>query len=71
MHFEVNKFYNHEAGRRIAVVGEVNTYKWGKMLVIEEVDDTGHGISCVEAGEDVSESLWVEIAKHEWLENFK
>lgn len=71
MFFELGKFYGHEAGRQIAVVGEVNTYKWGKMLVIEEADPTGHSISCVEAGEDVSESVWVEIAKHEFMENFK
>jgi len=71
MFFEVGKFYVHEGGRHIAVVGEVETYCWGKMLVIEEADSTGHSISCVEAGEEVSESLWVEIGKPEWMELFK
>lgn len=71
MRFEVGKFYNHQAGRQIAVVGEAETYKWGKMLVIEEADKTGHAISCSEAGQEVNGNEWVEIGKTEWLENFK
>ena len=69
--FEVGKFYKHEQGRCIAVVGEVATYKWGKMLVIEETDPTGHSISCVEAdkAEDRHER-WVEIGKEEWFREF-
>ena len=72
MNFEPGKFYSHDAGRQIAVVGEVETYKWGKMLVIEEADSTGHSISCVEAADaEANESLWIEIGKEEWLRNFK
>lgn len=71
MVFEVGKFYIHEAGRKIAVLAEVKTYCWGRMLVIEETDSTGHSISCVEAADAVAiENLWVEIGKAEWMENF-
>ncbi|MFH1738878.1 MAG: hypothetical protein ABIH23_07700, partial [bacterium] len=37
MTFEPGKFYMHEGGRKIAVLGEVTSYKWGQMHVIEEV----------------------------------
>ena len=68
MKLEVGRFYCHEGGRQIAVVGEVETYKWGKMFVIEEADSTGHGISCTEAT-DLGGN-WVEIGREEWLSNF-
>jgi hypothetical protein len=69
MQLEIGHFYAHEGGRKIAVVGEVSTYKWNRMLVIEEADDTGHSISCTEAT-DIPDSRWVEIGKEEWLDNF-
>ena len=68
MIFEAGKFYMHEAGRQIAVLAEVETYKWGKMLLIEEADGTGHSISCAEI--DEANSNWVEIGKEEWMLNF-
>jgi hypothetical protein len=70
MIFEVGKFYSHEAGRQIAVLSEVETYKWRKMLVIEEADGTGHSISCAEIGE-ANDHNWVEIGKEEWMQNFR
>ena len=72
MKAEIGKFYAHEAGRNIAIVGEVETTKWGKMLVVEEADRTGHSISCIERGDsDLSDATWVEIGKEEWLSNFE
>ena len=70
MKFEVNHFYAHSAGRHIAVLGTVNSYKWGKMLVIEEADPTGHSISCSEIGQEANDNNWVEIGKGEWLQEF-
>jgi len=70
MIFEVDHFYSHEAGRQIAVLAEVETYKWGRMLVIEEADKTGHSISCAEIAE-ANGNNWVEISRNEWLRNFK
>ena len=69
MIFQVGRFYAHEAGRQIAVLAEVSTYKWGKMLVIEEADKTGHSISCAEIAE-ANGNNWVEIGRAEWLQNF-
>lgn len=70
MIFEPGKFYIHEKGRQIAVVGEVMSYKWGKMLIIEEADKTGHSISCSEVGQEANDNNWVEIGRGEWLRNF-
>ncbi len=70
MTFQVGHFYAHEAGRQIAVLGEVDSYKWGKMLVIEEADGTGHSISCAEVGQEANDHNWVEIGRVEWLRNF-
>lgn len=69
MIFEVGCFYAHGAGRQIAVLAEVETFKWGKMLVIEEADATGHSISCAESAS--AENTWIEIGREEWLRNFK
>lgn len=70
MKFEVGRFYSHKAGRQIAVVGEAETFKWGKMLVIEEADKTGHSISCAEIGQEANDKNWIEIGREEWLRNF-
>ena len=70
MIFEVGHFYTHEAGRQIAVLAEVASYKWGRMLVIEEADATGHSISCAEVGQEANDHNWSEIGREEWLRNF-
>ncbi|NCC59143.1 MAG: hypothetical protein EOM17_16250 [Synergistales bacterium] len=70
MKLEPGKFYKHESGRSIAVVGEVTTWKWGPMLVIEETDDTGHSISCVEADSADTKGQWIEIGVEEWKREF-
>ena len=70
MDFEVGHFYLHKGGRCIAPIGEVTTYKWGEQLIIEEVDSTGHGISCIDKGSEVNEN-WLEIGKPEFMRNFK
>jgi len=67
--FELGKFYQHAGGRYIAIVGEVKTYKWGKMFVVEEADKTGHAMSCIEVGEERSEN-WAEVSEAEWKGNF-
>ena len=72
MKFEIGHFYTHEAGRQVAVLGEVESYRWGKMLVVEEADKTGHSISCMEINEmaDMEQIGWIEIGKAEWMRNF-
>jgi len=74
MKFEIGKFYAHEAGRQIAILGEVTSYRWGKMFVIEEADKSGHSISCAEVPKDflnANDAEWVEIGKDEWMMNFE
>jgi len=71
MKFELGKFFKHEAGRAIAIVGEVDTYAWGKVYIVEETDPTGHGISCIEKGSADTHERWVEIGKEEWMREFK
>ena len=70
MLFQVGHFYMHNGGRQIAVIGEVKSYRWDRMLVIEEADKTGHSISCVDAKEDLPAELWTTIGRDEWLRNF-
>ena len=71
MKFEQGKFYVHEAGRAIAILGEVETYKWGKQLVVEETDPTGHGISTINTDAVCIDGSWIEIGKPEWDRRFK
>lgn len=68
--FEPGKFYRHEDGRCIAILSEVNTYKWGKMLVVEETDPTGHSISCITGDATDYHERWAEIGKDEWTREF-
>jgi hypothetical protein len=67
---EKGKFYKHEKGRCIAVLDDVDTYKWGKLLVVEETDHTGHSISCVDGEAEDLHERWIEISKDEWLMEF-
>jgi len=69
--FKVGHFYRHNKGRCIAIVGGVETYKWGEMLVIEETDKSGHSISCVEKDAAGINDNWLEIGRAEWLRNFQ
>lgn len=70
MKFENEKYYRHSAGRHIHIVGEVETTKWGMMLVVEEADTTGHAISCIQVGSEDTADNWTEIGEEEWKRNF-
>jgi len=71
--FEVGKFYCHPGGRQIAIVGEVETTKWGRVFVLEEADATGHGSSLMEIADAAKAEVngWTEIGREEWMANFK
>ena len=71
MKFKNGKFYKHHAGRAIAIVGIVKTYKWGECFVVEETDPSGHGISCMGSDAEDTKDLWVEIGEEEWDREFK
>ena len=69
LELKVGNFYIHDKGRCIAVRGVVPTYKWGDMLIIEETDGTGHGISCVDKVHNDATN-WTEIGEMEFLKEF-
>lgn len=71
MNFEKGKFYQHSAGRYIAIIAEVETYKWGAMFVVEELDKTGHAISCIQIGSEDTADNWTEVGKDEFMQAFK
>jgi hypothetical protein len=70
MEFEPGKFYMHDKGRKVAILGKVSSYRWGDMLVVEEVDRTGHSISCSEIGQEANDNNWIEIGEQEFLREF-
>jgi len=69
MKFAPRKFYLHDQGRAIAVLGTVKTFAWGLMLVIEETDMTGHSISCVTVNHSDADT-WTEIGETEFIQHF-
>ena len=71
MKFESGKFYTHGGGRQIAILGEVETYRWGKVFVIEEADKTGHAMTTAEVSQETPDGVWIEIGKEEWMRNFE
>ena len=72
MKLEPGKYYHHSEGRSIYIAGTVQTYRWGLSLIIEETDNSGHSISCVEADNAIDEHhRWTEIGKDEWMMRFK
>ena len=77
MKLEAGKFYvsalpNTGGGhRKIAVLGPVETYRWGKMFVIEEADKSGHAVSCAEINQEFQDETWIEIGHDEWMLNFE
>lgn len=66
MKLKLGKAYQHEAGRRIHVIGEVTTQAWGQMFVIEEKDHTGSGISCIAKNDEFIDDNWTETGIEEW-----
>jgi len=72
MKLESGKFYSHASGsRQIAVLGPVETYRWGLMFLIEEADKSGHAISCAGVNQECPDETWIEIGRDEWFLNFE
>ena len=61
----VGQYFKHKKGRAIAIVGEVQSQKFGPMFAVEETDVTGHSVSCIEK-DSILGGNWVEIGKVEW-----
>lgn len=62
------QFFKHESGRAIAVLGQVKSFLFGNLFVIEEINPVGHYV--VDASKDLDDS-WVEIGKPEWKRDIK
>lgn len=73
MIFEVGKYYKHDKGRAVSVVGQVTTKSWGHMVVLEETDRTGAAMSCVALSEldKACAENWIEIGPEEWAREYK
>ena len=72
--FELGKYYIHNAGKMIYIHGELDTYAWGHMFIIEECHPTDKGVehyisAIIKDGNDHSEN-WTEIGEAEFKRNF-
>ena len=63
MVFEPGRFYRSGRGRRIAVLGYLDTYCWGRVLLAE--DKYGHFQPC--GTDKASTQGWTEITESEWM----
>jgi len=65
--FEIGKFYRHNDGEEIAILGELETTMYGKCLVAEssrsmDLKPVGNDASCT--------ANFHEITKKDWMKNF-
>lgn len=71
MKFEIGKYYQHSGGRKISIIGELQTTFWSWQnlpTLIGECDDA----SLRPIGRDENATVnWSEITKEEWLKNIK
>ena len=68
MIFEVGKYYQHASGKKMAIVGEVNTTLYGDNVLVGEPDSTPN---LRPVGRDESNTVnWKEISKEEWMKSF-
>jgi len=74
MKFKKGNFYMEATGRMIAVLEQVKSYAWGKMLVVEECipckGGIEHYISVIVLDSVGKEGDWAEVGKAEWMTNF-
>jgi len=74
MKLEIDKFYVHNAGKMIYIHGEVDTYAWGKMLIVEEccptVTGVEHYISVIVKDNLDHSGNYTEIGEAEFKRNF-
>lgn len=68
MIFEIGKFYKHTSGKKISIVGCVETTMYGKTLIAEQCDH--YDFTPVAYNSDDATEGWIEINKDEWMECF-
>jgi len=63
MKFENGKYYLSDKGRRLAVIGLIESIAFGPLLVTE---DKQHDLTFLPVDHPDIDGEWVEIAKDEW-----
>ena len=67
MKFEIGKYYRHNNGNMMNVIGGLQTTMYGGCLVGEEIFST----NLKPLGQDEESTInWSEITKDDWLKNF-
>lgn len=68
MKFEAGKYFIHTTGRKIAVLGVFDSYRWGPMAVVEVADEIGMSLETIESPElERVTAEWTEIGVAEWM----
>jgi len=74
MIFELGKFYINTDKKAIYIHGEVDTYAFGKMLIVEECvpmdDGIGHYMSVIVKDNKDHSEHYTEIGESEFKRNF-
>lgn len=68
MRFEIGKFYKHTSGKKISIVGCVETTMYGKTLIAEQCDSPD--FTPVGYSSDSFAQSWIEIPEDEWMKCF-
>lgn len=69
MRFEAGKFYKHNGGGYLHILGPMKTTMWGDTLVAEEAGHGGSGLCAV--GSDPGAAInWTETTYNDWMSNF-
>jgi len=68
MRFQVGKYYKHNGGCIIHIIGAAKTTMYGWCLIAEEAG----GATLKPVGQDETHAVnWQEITEEEWVEKFK
>lgn len=67
MKFEVGKYYRHTDGKKISVIGYLDTTMWGKHSLIGE---TCEGHLQALGKDEWSATNYKKITKKEWMTSF-
>lgn len=69
MRFEIGKFYKHNGGSYLHILGRVKTTLWDDCLVAEEAGRGENALVPVGEDEGAAEN-WTETTYDDWMTNF-
>ena len=67
MKLEFGKYYMHDSGMAIAVLGEVAPLSLGKILIVETVHEGKPEVTFTESGQEMDGDKVIEISQEEFL----